>query len=165
MTWGSQASINEFIGESYEHDFKLRNTANHGFPFIRPGCVPGENNNFWATRDGKWYRTTYPKAAKPYFDTDYSDSCELQDFTIGVYFPLKLTAGKKYETIVRTRAGENNSSEYQLAGERLKRDCSSSPFCVGVRPRPEKAQVFVGFTKGSAPECRRWRKGRSSRPC
>lgn len=167
LTWGRQASIDDFNrgllfeNYAYEHDFKLINRDNPG-GLIHPACG-GNNDNFWARRSVFW-DTNFPKKAKPYFDTDDSDSCEYQDFTVGLYHPLEhLRPRKKYEIIINARAGNKSSSPYILAGQRLRKGCDNTPICVGITGG--EGQRLVGESAGRAPECRRWRKGYNSRPC
>lgn len=169
MTWTSRASLDDFRrsfspDDAYEHDFKLINRSNPGFPQMHPFCF-GSNANFWATRSGLTWDTNYPSAAKPYFDTDDSDSCQTQDFTIGLYHPTNLSPDVRYLTTIRTRAGNRSSSPYALNAQKLRKICDFSPFCVGTIPRTGDSQILIGASKGSAPECRLWRKGQESRPC
>jgi hypothetical protein len=67
--------------DAYEHDYKLVNTSN---PDLR-GCTRSASAALpllgYSKRPDMGYEL--PCAAKPYFDTDDSDSCRTQDFTIG----------------------------------------------------------------------------------
>lgn len=113
---------------------------------------------YWDARNGL-------DAAKPYFDTDDSDSCETQDFTIGLYHPVNLVPRHKYEIVIHAKAGNKSSSPYILTGQRLPKVCSFNPGCVNPTSSGGSSQPMIGVSKGRAPECRRWRKGRQSRPC
>lgn len=170
LTWENQASIDAFGEEAYEHDLKLFNDANVG-PSVggvgtRPLCVPGQGDRFWATRNGT-YETTFPDAAKPYFDTDISDSCKTQDLTIGLYHPDQLVPGERYVIVIRVDAGSEGSSPYALTAQQLERvpGCER-PICVGTNTLDDDPfQPLVGREKGNAPECRDWRKGEESTLC
>lgn len=169
MTWTSRASLDDFRrrflpDDAYEHDYKLFNNSNPGFPQKHPFCF-GSNANFWANRSGLTWDTNFPSAAKPYFDTDDSDSCRTQDFTIGLYHPTNLSPNVRYLTTIRTRAGNKSSSPYALTAQKLLKICDFSPFCVGTIPRTGDSQPLVGVSRGTAPGCRLWRKGEDSRPC
>lgn len=169
LMWNRQSDLELFqredLDDAYEHDFKLINTNNHS-NLKNPVCG-GENDNFWAVRDGKVWsvKGANARAAKPYFDTDLADDCTQEDFTIGFIYPRNLKGRKKYELLVTTKAGKNARSDYALTAQKLRRQCSSAtPKCVGLTERGS-SQRLIGNTKGSAPECRRWRKGKQSRKC
>lgn len=167
MTWTSQASIDDFRrrfrpNDAYEHDFKLYNNRNAEFA-VHPFCF-SDTNNFWATRSGITWDTNFG-SAKPYFDTDDSDPCRQQDFTIGLYHPTNLSPNVRYLTTIRTRAGNQSSSRYTLSAQKLVKICDVSPFCVGTIPNTGASQPLIGITRGVAPGCRVWRKGQESRPC
>lgn len=169
MTWADQQSIDSFGGFfAYEHDFKLVNPA--GGANRRPNCLPGQLDNHWAKSSNVSFNTTFPADAGPYFDSaNIFDSCANQDFTIGLYFPSRLTPQVEYITTVVTDAGNLNSEPYRLNAQKLENNCPPgevpSPFCVGVIPLGEEGQLLVGGTQGMAPGCRLWVKGQESRPC
>lgn len=161
MTWATQSAIDSFLGYAYEHDVKLYEDPPGGLP----SCVFWTGRNFWADRRAFSWRTNFPRAAKPYRDTDASDTCDTEDFTIGLYHPGALQPRKNYRITIRAKAGSEPSSAYSLVAQRLSRVCDDSVWCVGVTPGGGPPQRLVGRTVGVAPECRRWRKGHSSRRC
>jgi len=165
QTWSSTASIQSFgDNNAYEHDFKLIN-RNNSASLLHPLCG-GQGDNYWADRNNSLvFVTNYPAAAKPYFDTDATDSCQTEDFTIGLYHPVRLSAGVRYVTIIAADRGQEPSSPYALVAQRLGRGCDFNPFCVGGPFGDHGSQLLIGATKGRAPECRRWHKGTTSVLC
>src|SRR5262249_18196737 len=115
-------------------------------------------------RSGVLYDTNFPPEAKPYFDTDVSDSCQTQDLTIGLYHPNRLHPGVHYRIAMVTDSGPLTTSPYTLVAQKLPETCDFNPFCVGVTGSGE-GQLLIGPTRGKAPECREWRKGEDSKPC
>lgn len=191
LSWEDQNSINDFESNAaYEHDFKLFNSGN--LSSLRPFCLPGQSNNFWADRANPtrtnsptagrttWDSTNFPSNVGLYFDTDVSDSCETLDLTIGLYHPRLLSPAVQYGITIVTDAGDENSSSYSLNAQKLERICDSSPNCVGLSGSLDyissgarerlgvginKGQLLIGRQRGVAPECRTWIKGMDSQPC
>lgn len=64
LIWADRASIDAFGGDAYEHDFKLYNDAIVGGR--RPVCLPHQQNDFWAVRDGAEWDWNFPAQAGPY---------------------------------------------------------------------------------------------------
>lgn len=165
QTWSTRASINNFgTGNAYEHDFKLINSSNNG-TLVHPFCG-GQGDDFWADRNRSVvFVTNVPSATKPYFDTDASDSCRTEDFTIGLYHPIRLNPGVRYVSVIGADRGQESSSPYALVAQRLGRGCDTNPFCVGGPFGNHGSQLLIGASKGRAPECRRWHRGRESARC
>jgi hypothetical protein len=64
MTWTRRASLHGFRrrfcpDDAYEHDYKLVNTSNPGFPWMHPFRFGG-TASFWATRRGLTWGTNFP---------------------------------------------------------------------------------------------------------
>jgi hypothetical protein len=142
---------------------------------MHPACF-GWQDNFWAQREGILWSTTLPAETSPYFDDyDQSDSCEIQDFTVGMLYPA-LASGEGstylqpqtlYSITIEAKAGEEDHSSYGLNAQKLSIICDS-PACVnlpGPLGHPGDGQVLIGETVGRTPECRDWHKGESSVPC
>ncbi|WP_156935113.1 hypothetical protein [Pseudonocardia spinosispora] len=171
LTWANQASIDFFGPRAYEHDFKLFNRENFSPEYAgvgtRPVCVPGQGEDFWADRNMVFFDTSFPAEIKPYFDTTALDGCGTRDFTVGIYHPKLLKPGVTYNIKVLPRSGVEDKSPYTLTAQILQKlsdDCDNNTFCVGVIPGGDK-QPLIGVTKGVAPECRQWTKGRDSALC
>jgi hypothetical protein len=166
LLWEDQASIDAFDADAYEHDLKLYNKGNPGF-LMHPACF-GWQDNFWAQREGILWSTTLPAETSPYFDDlDQSDSCETQDFTVGMLYPQFLEPQVLYSITIEAKAGEEDHSSYGLNAQKLSIICDS-PACVNLPSplgHPGEGQVLIGETVGNAPECRDWHKGDSSVPC
>lgn len=169
FTWTKQSSIDDFDRANapdwaYEHDFKLINRDNPGA--LRDPLCFGNDDNFWAKHDDLyWYVNKPLEIAKPYLDTRVSDPCDMLDFTIGLYHPIRLRPGQKYEIVIQAKAGTKAVSPYTHYGQKLGKVCDVRPGCVNPTSTGGRSQPYVGESKGRAPECRRWRKGRASRPC
>lgn len=165
MTW-RKGSLDAFersgtYDHAHEHDMKLRDPSYNGSR-KHPFC---KGQRWWLKHDGIGWRTTYPDDADPWLDETIGDNCSKLDFTIGIKYPLELEEGKKYETVLSAEKGGRNSSPYSLAGQKLTRYCGGEPRTCAARGAGSEEQLLVGPSKGSAPECRRWRNGRRSRPC
>jgi hypothetical protein len=166
LLWENQDSIYAFGADAYEHDLKLFNRDNPGF-LEHPACF-GWQDNFWAQREGVYWSTTFPAETSPYFDDyDQSDSCETQDFTVGMLYPQFLQPQVQYSVTIDAKAGEEDRSSYALNAQKLSIICDSAA-CVnlpGPLGHPGEGQVLIGETVGSAPECRNWHKGENSVAC
>lgn len=148
-----------FFDHGYEHDFKLIDPdySGHG---AHPLCH-NVKDRFWARDRGRTWSTTFPKDAHPYLDTNLSDSCRYLDFTIGVKYPLNLSPKKTYYIRIRARAGDQRYSRYELSAEMTDRYCGGNPaFCSDAHDRQALAGPRAAVR---TMECRRWRKGYSSR--
>ncbi len=165
MTWDTQASINAFGGEAYEHNFVLFNRSLSGR--VRPFCHSGEENEFWAKRSGATLLTNFPKAAKPYIDTDFADTCQEQDLTVGLYHPTRLLPGVLYRTELIVNTGTKTNSPYELTATKVEKACDFNVFCVGTNNLDDDPDdLLVGEARGLAPGCRSWGKGEvESTPC
>jgi hypothetical protein len=143
----------------YEHDFKLIDPDYSGHS-SHPACR-NEKERFWARHRGRSWSTDFPAHSHPYFDTNLSDSCRYLDFTVGIKFPLDLTPKKTYHINIRARKGDQRYSRYQLSAEMTTRYCGGDPtYCSDSFDRQ---QLAGPRTDVRTMECRRWRKGYSSR--
>lgn len=166
LTWTAQSQIDAFDEPNvYEHDTKLINRGNINFPGNFGGCPFYQRNNFWADRDGGGYEwsTTMPDAARPYADTGLDDECEVADFTIGVFYPVRLQP-KTYSIFVFAKAGDEDSSPVNLVAERLEEDCvfMRTKYCVQLDPtRPrDTVALILGEKRGrELPGCINWEVG------
>jgi len=168
LTWASDADIQQFGEDAYEHDFKLFNDANGGPG--QPACTG--QGAYWVTRFfGVTWSTTLPADTQPYFDTNVSQSCSSMDFTVGMLRPKNLGAGVTYTITVRARRGTVDSSPLQLAGERIGKICDIAldgvtPWCVAGSHFP--SVQFIARGEGvNAPVCRLWTRAPDipSTPC
>lgn len=173
MTWDTQASLDAFGAESYEHDFKLKNSENSPRK-SRPACPAGQGENFWAKRTSVTYTHNIPNAANPYLDTDFLDACSDRDFTIGIFHPRQLKPGVVYRTELIADVGSMPSSPYQLTAQMLERlpGCDLSAACVGFNGfDTDPEQLLIGPSKGNTDiqnsdlDCLMWTKGQPSQVC
>lgn len=143
-----------------------------GLEGTRPICLPGEANRFWIARRGITYETTFPDKAGHYLDTNISDDCTRQDFTIGLLHPTELEAGFPHTVTIVAYAGTEASSEYVLSASRLVQYPQACPFwnklfCVGLNPRSGGQDLLVGRDMGRAGSevsCLDWRRGDAVQP-
>lgn len=119
------------LNKAYEHDLKV--LGNGGIVGIRPFCVAlpftGWNDVFYAYReDGVFWSTNMPDDAWPYFDTDVSDECGIEDLSIGVVRPERLddglAEGQAVDYFFTVEAGRGNpdTGEFALRAQRLDRE-------------------------------------------
>jgi hypothetical protein len=112
---------------AYEHDFKIRGTLRIG---TKPVCSPIGRNGFYATRRGVMWESGFPRRTAPYFDTDATDACSLEDLTVGLALPEKLNDGRPAGANVTgwisidARRGSPPTGPFRLAPQSLKRDTS-----------------------------------------
>jgi hypothetical protein len=108
-----------------------------------------------------------PPARKPYVDTNFSDSCIYEDFTIGVYHPRQLHADERYLIGILTPKGRRDQSKYMLKAQRMYRYCDGHQICVGPFPEENSRghETLISGKRGLAPECRKWMDVGPSRKC
>jgi len=168
LTWTSQADIDEFGDDTYEHDFKLFSSDTGGIAGV--ACFGGDH--FWVQRSQslRW-ESTLPDSTKPYFDSDFLDQCNWKDFTVGMHWPKFLAPNVTYTVTVTADRGTQPSTPLQLAGERLRKfaNCDVDPNCVAITPGSHVGtSFFIAQNEGiSAPTCRLWTRtlGELSTPC
>lgn len=166
LTW-KRGSLEAFerdnnLDYAYEHDVKLYDDGYSGTR-KHPFC---KGDRWWSKRRLIGWNSNFPKDAKPWWDENVGDSCRVLDFTFGIKFPLELQERKRYDVRIVVEDGARSSSRYQLRGARMRRVCPGEPrICVVGASGNEHNQLLIGKSKGTAPECRRWRKGRRSRKC
>jgi WD40 repeat protein len=125
LMWNSQADIDAFEEDVYEHDLKL---FNDGIVGLRPACDPARENDFWATRDYFVWDSNFPVESGPYSDTEVSDECSIMDLTVGVYHPTALNASTAYEISLETSGAEHiRRSPISLSAQRLPNNCPFKP--------------------------------------
>jgi hypothetical protein len=96
----------------------------------------GWDDVFYAYReDGVLWSTNMPDDAWPYFDTDVSDECGIEDLSIGVVRPERLDDGLAegqavdYFFTVEAGHGSPDSGDFALRAQRLDRE---SDFTCGI---------------------------------
>jgi hypothetical protein len=161
LYWADQASIDAFGDSVYEHDFKLYNRDN--WHFLRHPFCFGQGDNFWALQEDLEWRQDLPSDAKFYIDNaEEADSCEERDLTFGIHHPKELQPNTVYHVALYMRNGEEDSSPYQLQGQKLERNfpgCDFSPWCVNVVHWPEggPTETYIPEEQGTGlPDCRVW---------
>jgi hypothetical protein len=136
--------------KAYEHDLKVY--GNGGIVGTRPFCFArpwtGWNDVFYAYReDGVLWSTNMPDDAWPYFDTDVSDECGIEDLSIGVVRPERLDDGLAegqavdYFFTVEAGHGSPDSGDFALRAQRLDRE---GDFTCGIIGH----QNCTGLTSG-----------------
>jgi hypothetical protein len=172
-TWYSADNIAAFGSDwGYEHNMTLYD----GDPVgpVRPYCSPDAYTAHWAAWDVpgfKWnsvqWGHNFPSDSVPYFDwDDATDECSNLDFTIGVGYPMKLSAGTTYSFWIDAKRGAASSSPYELGAQRLSNDCNDAGMepgssCMGLNAsRPGSAtELLVNGDRGwSVPSCADWQR-------
>jgi hypothetical protein len=116
---------------AYEHDLKVEGIG--GMIGTRPFCASlpwtGWNDVFYAYRGGgvEW-NSNVPDDAWPYFDTDVSDECGIEDLSIGIVRPERLDdeleprQATAYFFTVEAARGKPETGDFALSAQRLSRE-------------------------------------------
>lgn len=175
LRWYSSGDIAAFGDDfAYEHNMSLYNTDL--WDLTRPYCADSAYTEFWAgwSTGFKWnavkYGWNFPSAAVAYWDwDDTTDSCEKLDFSVGVGYPKKLTAGVAYNFWIAAEKGTKSSSPYDLGAQKISNDCNDlgmdpGSSCTGLNyDRPGSGtEPLVGKSRGwRVPSCADWVRGSS----
>lgn len=108
---------------AYEHDFKVQGASRSG---TKPFCTPIGRNDFYVTRRGVTWESSFGRAA-PYFDTDKLDDCGTEDLTVGLALPEKLNDNRPNSNVtgwitIDARRGNPATGPFQLAAQSLLRE-------------------------------------------
>lgn len=176
MSWGSSSDLAAFGDDfGYEHNLSLYNYDLVDI-FPRPYCADSAYTEFWAawSTGFKWnavdYGWNYPSAAAAYWDwDDTTDSCQKLDFSVGVGYPKKLTAGVTYNFWIHAEKGAKSASPYGLAGQKLSNDCNDAGMdpgssCMGLNytRAGSLTELMVNSSRGwTVPSCAKWVRGGS----
>jgi hypothetical protein len=114
---------------------------------------------------------TFPSSSVPYWDwDDTTDSCQKLDFSIGVGYPKKLSAGVQYYFWIAAEKGANSSSPYGMDAQKLSNDCNDcndvgmdpGSSCMGLNydRYGSDTQRLVNKDRGwRVPSCADWVRG------
>lgn len=169
LTWDTQAEIDAFGDYAYEHDFKIWNDSNWSLP-TRPFCPLAQNDAFWVKRSPitfESWEASFPAATEPYVDTDVSDTCQTQDFTVGLLAPRNLSPGVVYTIRVIALRGVEPSSPMTLIGQVITKLPGCGDAFAACAVNAVDSTFFVARGESNAPGCRLWTKtfGQPSTPC
>ncbi len=117
-------------GRAYEHDLKIDGSG--GIVGTRPVCLSlpwvGFDDVFYAYReDGVVWDTNVPADAWPYFDTDVSDECGVEDLSVGIVRPERMDQdlepgqASSYFFTVEAGRGKQETGDFTLTAQRLSR--------------------------------------------
>ena len=171
--WYSADNIAAFGSDwGYEHNMALYDSDPVG-P-VRPYCSPSAYTAHWAAWDVpgfKWnsvqWGYNFPSSSVPYFDwDDTTDECAELNFTIGVGYPTKLSAGVSYSFWIDAKRGDASSSSYELGAQRLSNDCNDMGMdpgssCMGLmfdRPGADTEPLVGGHRGWTVPGCANWQR-------
>ncbi|MGW3729616.1 hypothetical protein [Streptomyces sp. NPDC000851] len=176
MRWNSTTDLAAFGDDfGYEHNLSLYNDDLVDI-FPRPYCADSAYTEFWAawSTGFKWnavdYGWNFPSSSVAYWDwDDTTDSCQKLDFSVGVGYPKKLTAGVTYNFWIHAEKGAKTSSPYALAGQKLSNDCNDAGMdpgssCMGLnytRPGSDTELMVNSSRNWHVPSCAEWVRGGS----
>lgn len=176
LRWYSSSDLAAFGDDfGYEHNLSL---YNYDLVDIapRPYCADSAYTQFWAgwSTGFKWnavkYGWTFPSSSVPYWDwDDTTDSCQKLDFSVGVGYPKKLSAGVTYYFWIAADKGAKSSSVYGLNGQKLSNDCNNMGMdpgssCMGLnfhRPGSDTELMVNESRNWRVPSCADWVRGSS----
>lgn len=149
------------LDRAYEHDLKTSTDAltlgSRGFigcAFVNP--FTSYDDAFYAYREGgvSW-ETNVPDDADPYFDTDLSDGCGIEDLSVGIRTPEILDDdladghSTHYWFTVDSARGNPDTGDFTYSAQRLTRlgDTACWFFgtanCTGLDPDETESRFFV----------------------
>lgn len=175
LKWYSSSDLAAFGDDfGYEHNLSLYNTTLPDND--RPNCPGSAYTDFWAawSTGFKWnavkYGWNFPSSAAAYWDwDDVTDSCQKLDFSVGVGYPKKLSAGVTYYFWIGAEKGTQSSSPYDLGAQKLSNDCNDlfmdpGSSCMGLNftRYGSDTEPLVGKQRGwRVPSCADWVRGGS----
>ncbi|MFI2371653.1 hypothetical protein [Streptomyces sp. NPDC018833] len=176
LRWYSSSDLAAFGDDfGYEHNLSL---YNYDLVDIapRPYCADSAYTQFWAgwSTGFKWnavkYGWTFPSSSIPYWDwDDTTDSCQKLDFSVGVGYPKKLSAGVTYYFWIAAEKGAKSSSPYGMDAQKLSNDCNDMGMdpgssCMGLNFNRfgSDTERLVSKDRGwRVPSCADWVRGGS----
>ncbi|OAH12223.1 hypothetical protein [Streptomyces jeddahensis] len=174
LRWYSSSDLAAFGDDfGYEHNLSLYNYDLVDV-FPRPYCADSAYTQFWAgwSTGFKWnavkYGWTFPSGSVPYWDwDDTTDSCQKLDFSVGVGYPKKLSAGVQYYFWIAAEKGAKSSSPYGMDAQKLSNDCNDvgmdpGSSCMGLNydRYGSDTQRLVNKDRGwRVPSCADWVRG------